>query len=144
MGTNLMKDFSMNIKRFIIAAIVLFVFIFAYESYVHGILLMGIYAKTPTIWRSYDQMMTYVPFNILIMALISLWTTFIFTRFFKEGGWKKGVEFGCYIGVLSGIQAAGAYYYLPISATLAASWFVANCIETIIGGFLIGLIYRNR
>lgn len=133
----------MNIKRFSAATVVLFGFIFAYESLVHGKLLVSIYSQTPAIWRSYDQMIAYVPFNLVIMALISLWVTFIFTRFYKEGGWKNGLTFGFYIGILSGIQAAGAYYYLPISATLAVLWFVVNWIENIIGGLLIGLIYRR-
>ncbi len=133
----------MNIKRFVAAAVALFVFIFAYESFVHGFLLMGLYNETPTIWRSYNQMMAFMPFNIVMMALITIWISFIFTRLFKEGGWKNGIHFGVYFGVLSGIQAAGAYYYLPISGILAASWFIAYIIESIVGGLLIGLIYRK-
>jgi len=133
----------MNIKRFILATIALFVFVFAYESFVHGTLLMNLYIKTPTLWRSYHQMKTYIPFNLIIMGLLTIWITFIFTRLFSEGGWKNGLTFGVYLGVLSGIQAAGAYYYLPISAMLAGSWFVAYVIESIIGGLIIGIIYRK-
>ncbi len=133
----------MNIKRFAIAAVVFFVFIFVYETVVHGILLAPIYNQTPTIWRNYLQMQAYVPFNIVIMILLSLWLTFIFTQLFSQGGWKNGLRFGFYIGFLSGIQAAGAYYYLPISATLAGSWFLAQVIESLMGGLLIGAIYRR-
>lgn len=133
----------MNIKRFLSAAIVLFVFIFGYESFVHGVMLKSLYLETPSIWRNYNQMMEYAPFNIGIMVLLSLWITFIFTRLFKEGGWSNGLRFGFYFGVLSSIQAIGAYYYLPISALLAACWFVAYLIESILGGLLIGCIYRR-
>ena len=131
----------MNIKRYVAATAILFVFIFAYESFVHGFLLIGIYNETPSIWRNYNQMIAYVPFNTVIMTLLSIWITFIFTRLFREGGWKNGLLFGLYFGVLSGIQAVGAYYYLPISVTLAAAWFIVYLVQSIIGGFLIGLIY---
>lgn len=133
----------MSIKRFFIAFIALFLFIFGYETLIHGVLLKSLYFETPTIWRNYDQMMSYAPFNTIIMGVIALWITFIFTQLFKEGGSKNGLRFGFYFGVLSGIQAAGAYYYLPISAMLAFCWFCAYVIESLIGGYLIGLIYRK-
>lgn len=134
----------MNIKRFLLAIVALFVYVYTFEFYVHGMLLANIYNETPNIWRSVDQMMAHMPFNIVIMALITIWVTFIFTRLFKDGGWKNGLCFGLYFGVLSGLQAAGAYYYLPITATLAGCWFLAYVAESLIGGMLIGLIYRPR
>lgn len=116
---------------------------FGYETWIHGFLLKSVYLETPTIWRNYAQMMSYIPFNTAMMGLIAFWLTFIFTRLFKEGGAKNGLRFGLYFGVLSGIQAAGAYYYLPISIMLAGYWFIAYVLESIIGGYLIGLIYRK-
>jgi hypothetical protein len=88
-------------------------------------------------------MMNYIPYNLVIMALIALWITFIFTRFYAQGGWKNGLHFGFYLGVLAGLQAAGAYYYLPVSATLAAVWFVVYAVQSTIGGLIIGAIYRK-
>lgn len=133
----------MKIKRFIMAAVMAFIFVFVYESFVHGHLLAGIYGETPNIWRDYHQMMDYIPFNIAIMAILTLWMTFIFTQFYSNGGWKNGLRFGFYIGILSGMQAAGAYYYLPISALLAVYWFIASVIECTMGGLIVGLIYRK-
>lgn len=133
----------MNIKRYFLAVVSLFIFIFGYEFIVHGHLLMSMYGKTPNVWRNYSQMQNFIPFNIGVMVFLSFWITFIFTQFFKSGGWKNGLYFGFYVGVLSGIQAAGAYYYLPISFVLALAWFVFGVIESMVGGLLIGCIYRN-
>jgi hypothetical protein len=132
----------MNTKRYVIAAIVLFVFIYIYEAIVHGMLLMPMYLETPNLWRG--EMTAYLPFNIAIIALLALWITFIFTRFYREGGARNGLHFGFYLGLLSGIQAAGAYYYLPISAALAGAWFLANLIESVVGGLIIGAIYHRK
>jgi len=133
----------MNIKRFVLAFFALFLFIFGYETLVHGFLLTSLYQKTPTLWRDYAQMISYAPFNTMIMGFIALWLTFIFTQLFKDGGIVNGMRFGLYFGVLSGIQAAGAYYYLPISQELAFYWFGVYVIESLIGGYLIGLIYKK-
>lgn len=133
----------MNISRFLSAVVALFVFMFGYETWVHAVLLKDIYHQTPSIWRSYEQMIQYTPFNTLLMGLTAFWLTFIFTRLFKEGGFKNGLRFGIYIGVLSGMQAAGAYFYLPISGLLAFYWFIAYLVESILGGYLIGLIYKR-
>lgn len=132
----------MNIKRFFIAALALFVFIFAFEYVMHGILLTNIYSETPQIWRSNEDMAAYIPFNIAIMAMIAIWITFFFTRIYKNGGLNNGFKFGVYLGVLSGIQAAGAYFYLPISAMLATAWFAIYLAESVIGGLIIGAIYK--
>ena len=133
----------MNMKRFLSAVVVLFLFMLGFETLVRGVLLKQIYLQTPSIWRSYPDMQAYVPFNTFMMVLIAFWITFIFTRLFKEGGIENGLRFGLYFGVLSSMQAVGAYFYLPISASLAMYWFIAYLVESLVGGFLIGLIYRK-
>jgi len=133
----------MNTKRFIAASVTLFVFIYIYESVVHGVLLSPLYQETSNIWRSYNEMMAFMPFNITKIALISFWITFFFASLFKERGRKKGILFGMYVGVLVGIQSTGAYFYLPISFTLAMLWFAVNFVEYTVGGLIIGSIYRD-
>lgn len=133
----------MNFSRFIFAVIALFIFIFVYEAMVHGYLLMGLYSQTPDVWRPIAEMKSYTLFNTAIMGFLSVWLAFMFTCFYRHGGAKNGLRFGFLIGVLSGLQAAGAYFYLPISLLLACAWFAAMLVESILGGFIIGLIYRN-
>ena len=133
----------MNYKRFTWAAAALFIFVFGYETLVHGFLLRGIYSQTSSLWRDDAQMIAHTPFNLSMKALLALWTTFVFARLFKDGGWQNGLKFGLYFGVLSAIHAAAAYYYLPISAELAVYWFIAFLLEGLLGGFLLGKIYHR-
>lgn len=133
----------MNVKRFLFAFIALLLFSLGYETLVHGYLLTSTYQETPMLWRTVEQMQQYVPFNIILTLIVAFWLTFIFTRFYSHGGAKNGLLFGLYIGVLSGLHASGAYFYLPISATLAFYWFAVNFIECLIGGYLVGLIYKQ-
>lgn len=99
--------------------------------------------QTPDIWRSYTDMQAFIPFNLTLQIIFAVWLAFIFTQFFKNGGWKAGLKFGFYIGVLSALQACGAYFYLPISSTLAAYWFISMLIEGVLGGLILGLAYRT-
>ena len=104
---------------------------------------MDLYHQTENLWRAHDQMMAYMPFNLVLMGFIALWITFIFTQFYKDGGVANGLKFGFFIGILSAMQALGAYFYLPISCLLACSWFLAYAVESILGGIIIGIIYRK-
>ncbi len=133
----------MDMKRFLAAAVVLFGFIFLYEWLVHGMLLEGMYHETASIWRGHEEMQKYLHFNFILMAVVALWATFMFTRFYQDGGVGHGVCFGFYLGVFSGIQAFAAYFYLPIPVMLGVYWFASSLVEYLVGGALIGAIYRR-
>ena len=45
----------MDIKRFIIAGISAFIFVFLYEYLVHGFLMMGHYEQTAAVWRPEEE-----------------------------------------------------------------------------------------
>lgn len=133
----------MNIKRYLVATLALIIFMGAYECYVHTVLLSHIYSETPQLWRTMGEMSSHGAFGIATMVALALWITFIFARLFPEGGVKNGLHLGVYLGVLSAIQAAGAYYYMPISINLAVYWFIVYVIESVVGGLLIGAIYKR-
>ncbi len=133
----------MNVKRFLAASVVLFGFIFLYEWLVHGMLLQGMYEETASVWRAHEEMQKYLHFNFVLIAVVALWATLMFTRFYQDGGIGNGLCFGIYMGIFSGIQAFAAYFYLPIPVMLAAYWLLSSFMEYVIGGVLIGAIYRR-
>ena len=45
----------MKMKRFALAAIGAFVFVFLYEFLVHGYLMMGLYEQTASVWRPQEE-----------------------------------------------------------------------------------------
>lgn len=61
----------MNIKRFFSALLVLFIFIFVFESFVHGHLLLGLYSETPNAWRPFFEIKSLVPYNMGIMVALA-------------------------------------------------------------------------
>jgi hypothetical protein len=79
----------MNTKMFAQAALAAFVFVFAFEFVVHGVLLKGMYVETAHLWRSEsDSKMQFILMGQIVFSGV---TAFLFTKvcdtdFFKNNG----------------------------------------------------------
>src|SRR5437016_5068332 len=108
----------MNVKRYLLATLALFVFIFLYELVVHGFLLMKLYESTPSVWRDFAEMSANIPLSFGFQLVLSAWTAFAFSQLYPKGGIKNGLRFGLFFGIFAGILAASWYLWLPVSAAL--------------------------
>ena len=133
----------MNVKRYILASIAVFIVMVIYAGLVHGVLLANLYQATANVWRGQADMMAFFPFNLVMKGLLTLWFVFILTRFSSAGGWQGGLTVGFYFGVFAGLHAAFSYYYLPIGVTLAGAWFLKSVVEWMLCGAVAGAIYRK-
>jgi hypothetical protein len=134
----------MDVKRYWIATLALFAFFFIYEGYVHGHLLMPYYEETAPTWRPFSQMQSNILLTALYHFILAAWTAFFFVRVFPFGGVKDGLKFGLYLGVFAGLMSASWYLWLPIPFSLAWAWFLASVIQGLIGGFILGVAYKNK
>lgn len=134
----------MNNNRYLISVIAGFVFVFIYEFIVHGFLLIPTYAMTPYLWRGQDEMLSLFPISVSVQFIMVAVLCFIFTRHYEDKGIKEGIRFGTMIGLLMGIGSFGMYTYMPISFTLALSWFASILIETIGLGILFAKLYKDK
>lgn len=132
----------MNIKRFIIASIAVFIIIQAIDWLVHGVLLTHWYKELRGLWR--PEMMDLMWVMILGSLFYSFMFVFIFTKGYEERGVVEGARFGLFIGLLvfvSGIL--GQYAMYPIPFGLALIWLAYGVIEMVIAGIVTAAIYRN-
>jgi len=136
----------MNVKRWLLASVTVFVIIFILEMVIHGVLLAGIYQETATVWRPQAEMeatMWYMWLGYLIFAPAFV---YIYVRGYESGkdGLAQGLRYGVIVGILLSIpQSLGWYSVLPIPAALALYWAVAGMAEVIIAGMATGLIYKK-
>lgn len=131
---------TLNLKRYVVATFALFAFVFLYEGLVHGILLHKLYHESSKVWRS---SLFEVPLSLSFQFVISAWVSFVFTQIYPDGGLSKGLRFGLYFGVFGALLSASWYVWLPISATLAWSWFIAGIVEGLGAGCVLGYLYRK-
>lgn len=133
----------MNIKRFFISVLIGFAFVFGYEFLIHGILLVPSYELTPQLWRPTEEFENFMPFATAMQFLITATLCFIYTRHHEGKGIGEGFRFGVMFGTLLGLGCMAAYAWMPISFTLAVSWFFA-CFFKIIGlGVIFSLAYKK-
>ncbi len=132
----------MNIKRFVIASIVVFVIIQAIDWLVHGILLASWYQEIKGLWRT--DMMNFMWLMMLGCLFFSFMFVFIFIRGREGRGPAEGARYGLLIGLLMYVSGTlGQYAMYPIPLGMAMIWLGYGIIEMVIAGLVAAAIYRN-
>jgi hypothetical protein len=101
-------------KRFIVAFIAAYIFMFFWGWLLNGVLLKDIYAETPNLWRSQSEMMSLFHWIIIGQALIILAFVMIYAGGFAGGGVVAGIRLGILleiaaIGMRLGFYAVAAF-----------------------------------
>src|SRR5262249_9563433 len=93
----------MNWKRFFIAFIAAYVFMFFWGWLLNGVLLKDVYAETPNLWRSQGEMLSLFHWIIIGEALL----IFAFVAIYASGFAGGGVMAGIRLGILLEVAAIG-------------------------------------
>lgn len=133
----------MNIKRMIIASILVFAGIQVMDFVIHGIILSPVYQSLAHVWR--PDMMA----KMWILRLSSLVMSFLFVYIFIKGyenkGIIEGVRYGIIIGLFMNVIGMFSQYVMyPIPFSLSVQWFIYGMIEFIICGIIAALVYKRK
>ncbi len=117
----------MNTKRFVLAVIGAFVFVFVFEMLWHGFLMKDMYDATISVWRPEGEHdMRFIFASQFLFAAV---LTYIYTVVGKHLTCKRGVAFGFFAGLLLAMPQLGTYCYLPIPLTISLMWMLASHIN---------------
>lgn len=124
-------------KKFWLAILIAYVFVFIFEFVYHSILMMPAYEATSELWRGKEAVGNYMAFGIIgnIIALIAL--AYLFRWCCKGRCPKKAIKFAVVLAVLKSALWIGMYMYLAITPIILIGWIIAEFI-LLIG---ISLIY---
>jgi len=131
----------MNWKKFFIAFIAAFVWIFVFGWVYHGMLMHNTYAAMSGMMRAQAD----VQFPILVLGQIvmAFFFTLIFVRGFGSGG---GVTGGFRYGILLALFLCGLnlidYAVEPLTTTVLFAWWIGGIIELAIAGAIVGALYK--
>lgn len=131
----------MNTKKFVLAVIAAFVFVFIFEFLWHGFLMRGMYEATIEVWRPEDP--AYMKYIFASQLLFVAVLTYIYTLIGKHLACKRGIAFGFFAGLLLAMPALGTYCYLPIPLTISLMWMLAALLKGLGSGVVIALIYKE-
>jgi hypothetical protein len=132
---------TMNTNRYILASLAGFVFLFAFDFVLHGVLLHSTYMETAQLWRPEGESQFWV--MMLSQLLFAFTTACFFVRHQEGKGLNEGLRFGCYLGLIIASLTLGTYFYLPISAGLTVSWMLGDVLRCVGFGGVLALVYKK-
>src|SRR5216110_4079241 len=129
-------------KRFILAFIAAYVFIFAWGWLLNGVFLKDVYAETPNRWRSQSEMMSLFHWIIIGQALIVFPFVMIYASGFAGGGVIAGIRLGVLLEIAAIGMRLGMYAVQPIPGKLIVYGSIGGLVEMVIVGAMVGAIYK--
>ncbi len=133
----------MNVKKWVIASLVIFVADQILSYVFHGVLLISAYEATAHLWRPMEEMNQMMWMMWVSGLVFSFLFVYIFAKGYEGKGIMEGVRFGLLIGVFFSLpMALGTYASMPITGTIAVGWFVFGVIDITILGVLASLLYK--
>ena len=132
----------MNVKRYVLASLAVFAFIFIFEWMFHGNLLSDFYAQSQHLWRAKEDVV--MPAMFLGQFMFPFIFTFIFLKGYDNKGIGEGIRYGILIWLLFIPNNLIFYAVMPLSFTLVGLWILGGLIEMVIAGAIAATIYRPK
>jgi hypothetical protein len=129
-------------KRFMLAFIAAYIFLFLWGWLLNGVVLKDVYAETPNLWRSQSEMMSLFHWIIIGQALVVFAFVAIYASGFAGGGVSAGIRLGILLEIAGIGMRLGFYAVQPIPGKLILYGSVGGLIEMIIVGAMVGAIYK--
>ena len=131
----------MNWKKFLIAFIAAFVFIFAFGFIWYGKLLHGIHSEVPALWRPEMDAPNYMSWLILGHVVMAFFLTMLCARY-ATGGAGAGARLGFMVALVYAGADFITYAVQPLTTKILCGWIVGDLLMFAIAGAIIGAIYK--
>ena len=131
----------MNWKKFFIAFIAAFVFIFAFGFIWYGKLLHGIHSEVPVLWRPEMDAPNYMSWLILGHVVMAFFLTMLCARY-ATGGAGAGARLGFMVALVYAGADFITYAVQPLTTKILCGWIVGDLLMFAIAGAIIGAIYK--
>lgn len=133
----------MDMRRFIISFIAVFIVFGVLEYVIHEILLAGLYEATATLWRPKPEQWDKPGWIAVSGALFVGAFCLIFDKGYENRGMMEGVRYGVLIALLLTGIMTGLYVFMPIPLALIGYWTIAVFVESIAAGVVLAKIYAR-
>src|SRR5437763_9845859 len=129
-------------KRFVVAFLAVYIFIFFWGWLLNGVLLKDTYAQTSTLWRSQREMMSLFHWIIIGQELVVFAFVSIYASGFAGGGVMAGIRLGILLEIAALGMRLGSYAVQPFPGKLIVYGRIGGLIEMIIVGGIVGAVYK--
>lgn len=129
-------------RRYIIACIATWIFMFGYEWVLHGVVLKPLYMETSDLWRTDTAMCEHFHWLVFGQGIFAFLFGYIFTKGYEGRGIWEGARYGWWIGLLMAAPNLVMYAVQPLPPLLIVGWSVGGLIEGTLAGMVLAAIYR--
>jgi hypothetical protein len=130
----------MNWKKFFIAFIAAFVFLFAFGFVWYGHLMHDIHNEVPVLWRPESDFGNYFPWLIFGHVVMAFFLTLLCARFIPAGGAGAGARLGILVALVYIGNDFIIYAVHALSNNILGGWFVGVLIMFAISCSIFGSI----
>lgn len=128
----------MNLKLFVLSIVVVFAGICITDFIIHGVLLKSTYAETADLWRSREEMMSFMGWMLLgqfvaAAVFVTLWAV----GFAHRASIGTAVMYGVFVGMFFGANPLYIYAVQPVPGSLVFKWIVACVLQFTLMGLLV-------
>ena len=128
----------MNWKKFLIAFIAAFVFMFAFGFVWFGTLMHGAHQEVSVLFRTKPDF----PWLILGQIVTAFFLAMLYARFVPAGGTGAGATLGILVGLVFVGNDLIAFAVHPLTMKILWGWIVGDLIMFAVAGAIIGAIYK--
>ena len=128
----------MNMKRFFLAFVVAFIFIFLWGWLYNGVLLRDAAADVQNLFRTRAETMALFHWIVIGQAILALAFVLIYASGFAGGGIAAGIRLGIMLELLAVGARMMIYAVQPFPPKLLVLWTVGGLIEMIGTGIIVG------
>lgn len=145
----LFNQTTMNKKQMLLAAVLIWIVGTIFSWLTCGWLFNWIYTIEPIIWQPVEVIMSTGSFvgSSLLGLLTSILFVLVYAVFYKGipgKGVKKGMAFGFFIWLVSGLSGMITMpFYMTIATTVVAYWIISALVMSLIKGAIVGAIYKK-
>lgn len=129
-------------KRFAIAFVAAFLFIFLWGWFYNGVLLKDVFAEVQSLFRPREEMMGLFHWIIIGQAGLALAFVMIYASGFAGGGIAAGVRLGIMLEILGVSMRCVIYATQPFPVKFLVLTSIGGFIEMIVTGVIVGAIYK--
>lgn len=129
------------IKGMVLGGLAAFVFVYLFEFVVHGVLMMGLYQETLSVWR--PQAEANISFIFLSQFLFAMAVAFFYPIIGPDHECKKAIPFGFGLGLVMAMPQFASYSYLPIPLSISLAWAAASFVKAFGSAFVVAKVFKK-
>lgn len=125
--------------------VAVFLFIWASDFLIHGVLLKTTYMDTASLWRTEEEMQKRIFWMFLSQLISAKFLTILFARGYENGnGVAEGFRFGFLLAPLMIAPILVQYTVSPIPINLIVAWILAGIVQTVGASMVAGAVYGSK